>query len=128
MFGSKLEGATSLVSRRHENRLRAAERARIMGRVGRSGPGGTARRIVANASDPAWSPDGRMNINLAEVALGAPTPTQPEKLKWLTTDAARGEVYPAYSPDVLPTSPPAAAPKTKASGSWRRMDPTLYYW
>jgi hypothetical protein len=37
------------------------------------------------------------NINLAEVALDAPV--QPGSFKWLTTDSARGELYPAYSPD-----------------------------
>ena len=73
-----------------------------------SAEGGEPEQITAGQGDDAdldLSADGkrlvfssyRMNINLAEVGLN--TPAQPGKFKWLTTDSARGEIYPAYSPD-----------------------------
>jgi Tol biopolymer transport system component len=40
-----------------------------------------------------------MNINLAEVALDEEPRAQSANFKWLTTDSARGELYPAYSHD-----------------------------
>ena len=39
-----------------------------------------------------------MNINLAEIPLESSGVARPQ-LKWLTTDSARGELSPAYSPD-----------------------------
>jgi Tol biopolymer transport system component len=73
-----------------------------------SAEGGASEQITAGQGDDAeldLSTDGtrlvfssdRMNINLAEVALDATA--QPGRFKWLTTDSARIEVGPTYSPD-----------------------------
>src|SRR5262249_31677259 len=68
--------------------------------------GGRMEQITAGQGDGAQldlSADGerrifssyRSNINLAELSLD----TEGSRLKWLTTDAARGELGPTYSPD-----------------------------
>jgi serine/threonine protein kinase len=71
-------------------------------------PGGTPEQVTAGQGDDAEldvSADGsrlvfstyRSNASIAELALDAPPGR--EHLKWLTSDAARGELAPAYSPD-----------------------------
>jgi len=73
-----------------------------------SARGGEPEQITAGQGDDAeldLSADGkrlvfasyRMNVNLAEVRMDAPA--QRESVKWLTTDSARLELFPAYSPD-----------------------------
>ena len=75
-----------------------------------SAEGGEPEQITAGQGDDAeldLSADGkrlvfssyRMNINIAEVALNEDAPAQPGRFRWLTTDSARGELFPAYSPD-----------------------------
>ncbi len=70
------------------------------------GEGGEPEQITAGQGDDAeldLSADGkrvvfssyRTNINLAELRLDAPA----APLKWLTSDSARGELAPVYSPD-----------------------------
>ncbi len=41
----------------------------------------------------------RVNVDLAEVRLDAPGGQKPAGVKWLTRDAARGEIAPVYSSD-----------------------------
>jgi Tol biopolymer transport system component len=41
----------------------------------------------------------RVNVDLAEARLDAPGGEKPAGVKWLTGDAARGELGPVYSPD-----------------------------
>jgi len=80
-----------------------------------SSAGGQPQPVTTGQGDDAeldLSPDGkrlvfstyRMNIDLAEAPLdsaGGREPSEPKRtdVKWLTNDAARGELAPAYSPD-----------------------------
>ncbi|HEY3132270.1 MAG TPA: protein kinase [Acidobacteriota bacterium] len=70
--------------------------------------GGQPEQITAGQGDDAEldiSRDGksivfstyRINVNLAELSVD--TPSGRTGLRWLTTDSARGELAPAYSPD-----------------------------
>lgn len=89
--------------------------------------GGLPEQITAGQGDDAEldvSADGqrlvfstyRENINLAELAIGAKASAT--KLKWLTTDAARTELGPVYSPDGTRIAYFSARKGTENEGIW----------